>query len=83
MSDACDLLVTGAKGQLLFEQSVDRGYTSNRLSRMRSDRQGQTSGRLRFNSVDSDSDGMGDAMGALDVNLRPVRTVPNDLGPVD
>ena len=62
----------------LLETSVERGYTSSRLSRIRSDRKfaqgSQPPAKVRFNSVSSDIDGM--AQAAMDYNLRTVREVP-------
>ena len=61
---------------VLLETTVERGYTSNRLSRIRSDRK-QVSGRLRFSSEDSESDGMESGqVGALDIKVRTIRRVP-------
>ena len=61
---------------VLLETTVERGYTSNRLSRIRTDRK-QVSGRLRFSSVDSESDGMESGqVGALDIKVRTIRRVP-------
>ena len=65
----------------LMEASIERGYTSNRLSRIRSDRKGvaHNSGKIRFNSVSSESDaGMRRSMGSLDVGMRvkEVRKMP-------
>ena len=59
-----------------MEGSVDRGYTSNRLSRMRSDRRQVTNGKIRFNSVSSESDaGMRQSMGDLDGTMREIKEV--------
>ena len=65
----------------LFETSVERGYTSSRLSRIKSDRKtnlASSPGKLRFNSVDSSDPSDGMAAGAMDINLRTIREVPEE-----
>ena len=69
--------ITSQSNSVLLETTVERGYTSSRLSRVRSNRtNGTTSGKLRFSSVDSESDLQGPKLGSHDVNEREILQVP-------
>ena len=66
---------------ILLDTSVERGYQTNRLSRIKSDRKVNAmaaSGKLRFGSESSASDSMDKTMGNLGVSLRVIREVPSE-----
>ena len=63
-----------------LETSIERGYTSQRLSRIRSDRKANltANGKLRFDSVCSSADGdyMANNQGFDLMNERKITAVP-------
>ena len=72
-----EVMSHATSNSVMLDATIERGYTSSRLSRIRSDRKQPVSGKLRFNSEDSQSSGGGMSRGDLaDVNLRPIRKVP-------